>query len=221
MTIRKTVTITIPNEPFTTDVSEGKTCDITYTGCRYLVISIDPSNNRVQSQEGMFDAVAEYERQVWEDDRFEYHLIDAEKHPVMAAFLSMAYENENIPNYEQTFQDLDGNDHTWTYDYADDTGILDNIFERWGDYTYDPDTDTFSDFVFVDPPISEADFDASVQRTIDRIDSIDRSIQTDAINAELDTFREHFVNLRTNFPGIAGYKLPWPNEPFWDDSNQV
>lgn len=216
--IKKTITINIPNEPFKTETSEGKTCNITYNGLRYLVISIDPATNIIQSQEGWFDTVAEFESQTWEDDKFEYHLIDADTHTLWAAFLSSSYSNENIPNYETTFQDVDGTEYIWTYDYSDDTGILDNIYERWVDYTYDPETDTFSDMVFVNPPVSAEEFNSSVQRTLDRIDDIDRTKQTDEINAELDTFREFFATISTKFPGIDGYKIPWPDEPFWDDN---
>lgn len=207
----KQFTITIPNEPFVTDTSEGKTVTCEYYGPKYVLISID-SNNVVQTHEGFFDSADEYKPDQYKDHRFTYHLIDAHAHPLHISLITNKYSNENIDNYEETLPD----GTVYNYDYADDTGILDQIYNRWCKYTYDPSTDTFSDLEFFEMPPRE-EWAKSIQSNIDLANAVDRSKQTDEINTAIDEFISFFQNIDTTYSGVKHWKIPFPVAPQWID----
>ena len=210
--ITKTFTVAIPNEPFTTDTSEGKTVECTYKGPRFVVISTH--NGVVQTHEGYFDSADDYNADDFVDDRDEYHLIDVNLHPLEMSLLTQMYSNENIDNYEETLP----TGEIYDYDYPDDSGILDSVFDRWGsNLTYDAATDTFSDLQFHPSILTEEQFDNIVQLKLELIDSIDMSaFDADLVQA-FEEYKQFFVNVRTTYAGVAGYKIPFPNMPVYDE----
>ena len=210
--ITKTFTVAIPNEPFTTDMSEGKTVGCTYTGPKFVVIST--RDGVVQTHEGYFDSADEYNPDDFVDDQDEYHLIDASLHPLEMSFLTQNYTNENIDNYAETLP----TGEIYDYDYPDDSGILGSVFDRWGsNLTYNADTDTFSDLSYQPTLLSEEDFDQSVQTKLDLIDSIDMSAFDDELVQAFEDYKQFFVNVRTTYAGVAGYKIPFPDMPMYDE----
>jgi hypothetical protein len=210
--ITKTFTVTIPNEPFTTNTSEGKTVECTYRGPRFVVIST--RDGVVQTHEGYFEKAEEYDATQFVDDQDEYHLIDADAHPLEISFLTQEYTNENIDNYEETLP----TGEVYDYDYPDDSGILDSVFYRWSDWTYDPATDTFSDLEFHGPLITDEEFANSVQMKLDLVDSIDMSaFDADLVQA-LQDYKQFFVDVDTTYPGVAKWKIPFPNMPEYPEA---
>lgn len=208
--ITKNFTVTIPNEPYTTDTSEGKTVECTYKGPRYVVIST--RNGVVNSAEGYFDRVEDYDPTQFTDDQDVYHLIDADLHPLEISFLTQLYTNENIDNYEETLP----TGEVYDYDYPDNTGILDTVFNRWSGWTYNPETDTFSDLEF-ETPISKDFWDNAVQMKIDMINNLDMSTFDDQLVADLNEYKAFFENIGTTYAGVSYWKIPFPNAPVWDE----
>lgn len=207
-------TITIPNEPWITDTSEGKTIACSYIGPRYVLISID-SNNVVQTHEGYFSSADDYDPNNYADDKYTYHLVDANNpaHTAHIAFITNLYTNENHPNFEETLPD----GSIYNYDYADEEGVMDQIFQRFSGFTYDPVTETFSDLQFVEMNITREDWLKSVQTNIDLANAVDRSIQTDEMNTAIDEFIAYFTNIETTFAGVSYWKIPFIAAPQWKE----
>lgn len=203
--MEKTFTITMPNEPFKSDTSDGKTATLTYFGSRYIVISVN--GGVVQAVEGRFDNVDQINLSefVNEDDKF--YIIDAVDHTLIASFLTHSYTNEEVAAYEETLPD----DTVYDYPYPAG-GLLDNVYDRSIPLTYNAATGTFSDLQFLSP-LPKAQWDASVSSAIARWSAVDTSNLSEESAAKVQAILDFFNNIETNYPGVDYWKIPFPKEP--------
>lgn len=199
----KLFTITIPNEPFKTDISQGKTIECVYNGERYLVISVN-NDNKLMNVEGSSNTpidLADYK-----SERFVLYVIDAYEHPLVASFLTNAYSNEEIPNYTETLP----NGEIFEYSYGGTTS-LDCVFNRWTPITYDPVNNTFTDYEFL-THISRQQWLDSIQVSLDQLNSYDFENLSEENKQKVIDGRAWLESVETVYPDVDHWKIHWPIE---------
>jgi hypothetical protein len=210
--ITKQFTVNVPNEPFSSSTSDGKTVTCTYEGARYCVIST--KDGKVQTHEGYFESADDYNASDFVDDEMEYHLIDADAHPMEISFLTDRYTNEDIDNYSETLP----TGEVYEYDYPNETGVLDVIYNRWSpNWSYNADTDTFSGLEYETSAITQEQFDAAIANHLELIANIDMSKQDEAMTTAINEYKAFFDNVATTYDGVAPFKIPFPLAPQWNE----
>lgn len=200
--------ITIPNEPYINDVSEGKKITFTYTGYPHLVISVNPNNNTVVAVDYKGDE--EKELNDFEDDELVFYKIAVNSSNVLAASLL----TKDYTNPELVYEDNINDDEKWNYVY-DQNNALGDIFERTDGITYDSKTGTFdTNISFLSHPVSEESFlEGIATKTTEWKEIQAAGDLDDATQAEVDEYVSWLENAPTKYNGIAHWKWPYPAPP--------
>ena len=207
--MEKTVQLLMPNEPLKQSVSEGKTVDITYTGRRYLIVSHNKSDNVVQCVEARFDTLAECILEDYIDDRTNFHILDADTHTAMAAYLTEEYSNSEVDDFEETL----GTGEKFNYPYITE-GIIDVIWAS-PEFVYDEVTEDYSAPTY-HAPITQEQWDQCLVMQNEWIESIDVSTLDEAHAAEMATYTAFFTDIETTYAGVDYWKIPLPPRPIVD-----
>ena len=196
--------VNIPDEPFKNTFELEKKVRCTYNGSRYVVISTFADTNVVSTYEGFGETIEEIDMSSYVQEGMNYHIIDATKHPLMMAFITHSYTNEEVDNYTEEL-------HTGeVYEYPYEDAILGDIY-RGNMPTYNSDTDTFSELMLLEPAISQEDFDSSM---LNRQKEITEKVATnpDATD-EWKEYRIYMENFADTYAGIDHWKIPLKPEP--------
>lgn len=204
--MEKTIQLLMPNEPLKQSVSDGNTVDITYKGRRYLIVSHNKSDNVVQCVEARFNTLDECILADYIDDKTNFHILDAETHTALAAYLTEEYTHAEVDDFEETL----GTGEIYNYPYSD-YGIIDSI---WGDpvFVYDEITTNYSDPTY-QQPITQEQWDRCLVMQNAWIESIDTSALNEAHAAEMVTYTAFFADIGTTYAGVDYWKIPLPVRP--------
>lgn len=201
-----TFELNIPDEPFKHTYDQGKTVTVTYTGPRYMVISVFKEDNIVSTWEQLEDNIEDIDLSSHVSDEKNFYIIDTNDHLLEACFITNRYENEAF-TYEETLP----TGETYVYPY-DENGIFSSIY----DYKmpiYDFETKKFGRLQLLRSVFDNDRFWAGVQTTIDNI-SRDPAIGEHAgANKELTEYLEKLKNLKTDYDGVDHWKIPYPSQP--------
>tara|TARA_B110000305_G_C19376052_1_gene607031 strand:+ start:248 stop:871 length:624 start_codon:yes stop_codon:yes gene_type:complete len=207
--MEKTVQLLMPNEPLKQSVSDGNTVDITYTGRQYLIVSHNKSDNVVQCVEARFDTLAECILEDYIDDRTNFHILDANIHTAMAAYLTEEYTNAEVDDFEETL----GTGEIYNYPYIEE-GIIDVIWSN-NDFVYDEVTKDYSAPTYHEP-ITQEQWDQCLVNQNEWIASIDTSALNETHAAEMATYTAFFADIETTYAGVDYWKIPLPRRPIVD-----
>ena len=83
--------------------------------------------------------------------------------------------------------------------------------------TYVASKERDCDFVGFDSTVHRLPVDTSENELLDLIDSIDMSAFDDELVQAFEDYKQFFVNVRTTYAGVAGYKIPFPDMPMYDE----
>ena len=123
--------VTLPNQPYVDDFSEGITHPCFYTGVNYMKV-----NRRIKDGlilEVLVEAVTMEEiesRKIIHDEGCDSFIIDAREYPWEAAFISGRYYHEDVPNYVEEIGTTDfwGKPEVWEYVHSPETGLMAQIY---------------------------------------------------------------------------------------------
>lgn len=201
----------IPDEPFKKTFTKGNTVDITYKGERFLVIGVSKGDNRLQTCDASSDNIEELDLNEFVDDSKNFHIIDAQKHPLIACFLTHFYDNEEYPDYEEELPT--GEIYTYMYESS---GILGNIYKSELP-VYFPEEDRFGTLELLEPAISKESFDDAVEEKIktakELIDNASKTDLTEENKLSVQTYLIWLENIKTNYPNIDHWKIPFKPIP--------
>jgi hypothetical protein len=204
--MEKTVQVAMPNQPMVQDTSDGNTVSITYSGRRYLVVSTSKVDNVVQCVEGSFDSLDAFDLSDFVDDKTNFHVLDADVHTAIAAWLTENYTNEEVANYEETLP----TGEIYNYPYSTE-GIIDVIWDDC-DFVYDSATGNYSGLEY-QKPITQEQWDTSIQLNKEWIESVDTATLSEEQAAEFATFSDWYTNVATTYAGVDYWKIPQPSRP--------
>jgi len=196
--------VNIPDEPFKNTFELGKKVRCTYNGSRYVVISTFADTNVVSTHEGFGETLEEIDMSSYVQEGMKYHIIDATKHPLMMAFITHSYTNEEVDAYTEEL-------HTGEiYEYPYEDAILNNIYN--GNMpTYNSDTDTFSELMLLEPAISQEEFDSLILKTQKEI--TEKVATNPDATDEWKEYRIYMENFADTYAGIDHWKIPFKPEP--------
>lgn len=209
--------IKIPDEPFKNSFILNKSVKLTYQGSRYIVISVFKDTNIVSTYENVFDTLDEINLENYVDDDTVFYIIDAQKHPLEACFITHMYKNEEVDNYEVVLP----TGETWTYPY--ENHILGNVYTNKMP-TYNSLTDKFSPLTYLTPAIPKEDFFKNVETKIKELESTIPDAAITAITEatseeyakyyeELKKYVEWLKNIKTTYYEVDHWKIPFISEP--------
>ena len=210
----KEFTIDMPDQPFYTTTSLGKTHKMVYEGPEYIVISID-TEGKLQTLEGQFDSNPDLSQFV--DDRYTFRAINADDNTVWCAWLTGMYTHEDFPNYEEELPD--GN--TYKYDYPE-RHMMDVIYKRFppDGYKYNESTGKLDDPVFYTwhVPGSEKSLTEQAEPIIARWKAIDTSSWPDNekynnLKKDIDDYLAWLETVPTVWTEVDPWKIHWMSEP--------
>ncbi len=208
--------INLPDEPFKNSFILNKSVKLTYQGSRYIVISVFNGTDIVSTYENMFDTLDEIDLENYVDDDTVFHIIDAQKHPLEACFITHMYENEETDDYETVLP----TGETWTYPY--ETHILGNIYTNQMP-AYNSLTDEFSALTYHTSAISKEEFFKNIETKVKELESTipDASVALESpiseeyakYHEELKTYIEWLKNIKTTYYEVDHWKIPFISEP--------
>lgn len=217
--MNKTITLAMPDEPYKTTTAKGETFDIVYTGPRYVLIQVDRDDHEIREmRRGEKADEANLDPAPFEQDAYAYVTIDAKESDFMtlvAAYVTGEYTHIDIPDYEETMTDADGNEFTWNHTYEAGTGMLGHVY--WNNsIKYNPETTTWSG-----PDIREH---VNTRQSVLETSTVTAAIITaaladsdqtfsDADRANLTTYAAWLADLDRLYAGINHWKWPWSSDP--------
>jgi len=204
--MEKTIQLAMPNQPMVQDTSDGKTVAVTYIGRRYLVVSTSKVDNVLQCSEGAFDSLDEFDLSEFVDDNTNFHILDADVHTAIAAWLTESYTNEDIDNFEETLP----TGEIYGYPYID-SGIIDVIWNNCN-FVYDSVTDTYSGLEY-QKPITQEQWNISIEQQNEWIATVDSSVLTEDQATKFAAFSDWHATVATVYAGVDYWKIPSPVRP--------
>ena len=211
-------TINIPDEPFKSTFDDGKTHTVTYTGPRYVVISVDPNDsNKVKGIEGESNDTADINIDEDVDDNWDHYMVDAYKDDntlLHISRLSNAYLCQTeIDNYVEAIPGGDGS-LEYDYDYPEES-ILGAIYKYPQNMTYNPGTKEFGGLQLIEPACTR---DEIVGNHPDRIAEIDAELadtagQPQSWIDELNAVKTWYQNFDSVYGSTDHWKIPYPSIP--------
>lgn len=208
--------IKLPDEPFKNSFILDKTAKLTYEGPRYLIISVFKDTDIVSTYEDSFDTLDEINLENYVDDDTVFYIIDAQKHPLEACFITHMYKNEEVDNYEVVLP----TGETWVYPY--ENHILGNVYTNKMP-TYNSLTDEFSPLTYLTPAIPKEDFFKNVETKIKELESTIPDAAITSVTAaseeyakyheELKKYVEWLKNIKTTYYEVDHWKIPFISEP--------
>ena len=218
--ITKTFTYTYPNEPWTPSVSDGKTVDVTWTGIRYHIFSVDKDGN-LFTIESSDDSKDEMDKQLPEHKHEDsdmngphtFHILDAKENPEVAALL---LGDDTIPAKDATGGIADykfetpGDDEDYVYEYPTQN-FMHSIHDGATPIKYDASTGKFTLPPYLSHPVNKSElfdgYDAEAARIetaiTDKADEL-----TDAQKTEMQTIATWLKSVRSNYASIDAWKIP-------------
>ena len=212
--ITKTFTQTYPNEPWNPSISDGNTVEVTWSGIRYHIFSIDANGYffAIEADGDNKDEIdEELTKQVHEGHTF--HILDAAKHPHVAALLC---GDDTIPAKDATGGIPDykfetpGDDEDYVFEYRT-TSFLQSIYNGHGELKYDVASDTFTMPGFWEHHVNKNDIFDAYEAEAGRIDKVleDRGDDFSAAQkTELQAQSAWLKTVRSNYANIDAWKIP-------------
>lgn len=211
--------VKLPDEPFKETYELGKTVKVSYAGPRFIVISVCSNTKQVHTFEGLYDSAAEANLGDYNQDGKEFYLMDAQKHPLEACFITNFYTNEKVDDYEETLPC----ESKWVYQY-DASGVLGNIFANVMP-TYDSEKDEFSSLELLKPAFSKEEFleihqgrikelesDLAAFKPVEENENITPEDE-EKIFAPKREYLEWLKSVETVYAEVDHWKIPYKSPP--------
>ena len=221
--ITKTFTQTYPNEPWNPSVSEGKTVEVTWSGIRFYIISVD-SNGVFYAIEDQGDDETQIDADLLlqKHEGHTFHKLDANKHPHVAAYLMgddtipAKDASGGIPDYKF---ETPGDDPDYEYSYITQN-FVQSIYDGSTGLKYNNSNDTYTMPDFMSHPINKNDlfdgYEAEAARIEDAVANRSdqfTSAQITAMNAQATWLK----GVRSAYAAIDAWKIPHKELGFtWD-----
>lgn len=206
--MRKFFTIPLSDEPYKTTTNLNRTVQATYTGPRFLALCVHTPTGEIRylaaSAENQVDLRAEL--LVDNDPETEFVIIDANDHVFEAAYITNQYENEEIPDYEETLPDNKG---TWSYGY--NGGAITQNYRSF-DLKYIEGKFTKPRFR-THNLTRESVFESTTVLVGAMEESLAANDYTDQERTDLTNYINWLKNLATTYEGIDHWKIPFPTNP--------
>jgi hypothetical protein len=204
----KKFSVAIPDEPFKNTFELEKTVEVTYTGPKFIVVSHDPTTNRIHGVDGYFDNRDDIDLSNFVDETYQFAIIDALAHPLECAILTGYYTNPEIESYTETL--ITG--EIWEERYTIN-GILDNLFNKWN-LKYYPDTDSLSEPEYQTFPTTREQFLQSLTVAIDAMTKEKASAlaagESESEIAKYDNIISWCENFEETYGDTEHWKIPFP-----------
>lgn len=207
----KQFTIKIPDEPFKTARNLGKTVTCTYSGPRFIVVELNPYTGECMSPVGFYiDHTQINLNQYYRGDECKIILVDADKNPFEASYITHHYTNEEIDDY--VFK-ING-EEVWRYGYEKQTGIFSDIFKPLA-LVYDFTKEQFLPVPFAEHGITKEEFWKGIEGIIKEYESRKEN------SKECKEYLSYLKNLKSKYNNIDHWKIPFkirdPYQPIVED----
>ena len=196
----------IPDEPFKNSYDLGKTLTVTYTGTRYLVLSILEASQRISACEMMADSLEEIDLSTFNGDGETFCIVDCHDHLLEASFITHQYSHEDFDDYEEELPT--GEIYTYPYEQK----ILGNIYNS-DMPTYDKETNSFGPLSTLQPVNTNENFWKQLDNTIAEISSDPDIGIHESANQELTEYLETLKKIKTDYAEVDYWKIPYPVRP--------
>lgn len=128
MTIKKRITITLPDKPYEATASGSNTVEGWYIGPRYLCVSVTSTGN-FYAVELASDSLEETDPANQEDDNRTFLRIDAVEQPLLASLVYPAcFSNAEIPDYEEEVAPADGDLPAVKFVHGYSTNVISSLY---------------------------------------------------------------------------------------------
>lgn len=132
MPIKQKFTITLNNQPYVDDFSEGKTCEAVYDGHRYVKVEYDTVSGLIKQVVAEADTLPDVNQ--WNpipEPQHDFLVIDGTLNTFEAAYLTSSYTYDTVPTYEENLGTVDdqGNPEFWKYEFSTEGSILGHIYK--------------------------------------------------------------------------------------------
>lgn len=212
MSIKKRITITLPDKPYDSATSEGNTVDGWYNGPRYMTVSVVTATGQYYAVEQMGETLEETDPALQQHDGHTFLRIDAAADPLLASLLWPAgFSNPDIPDYEEEVAPADGDLPAVVYSHSYSNNVLSSLYAG---------LPTWNGSEWVLPPrYTRAHEDPSAI-----IDSIERTAAEltaarevndfeDEEDALIDAYIAFAESARTRLSGVSAWKITTPRHP--------
>jgi len=201
-------TLQVPDEPYKSAMTKGKTVNCRYTGPRYLILRYDADTGQVKNIDGRTDDPAEYDIQSFCDDGCGFTLLDAVANPFIASCITGYYEADAVAEYTETLP----TGEIYTFEYEIPVGILGQVYKSHT-IVYNATNKTYSQPKFLEPAFTnEAWFENKLTRIGDVEHALNSQEFSDEDRATLVSYVNWLKNIKNNYPGIDYWKLPYPKD---------
>ena len=225
--MRKTFTVTYPDQPYHTTTDLNNTFECTYNGPRFILVQVDKDDH--QCREASRSEKADdpcLDPANFEQDDYEYVLLDAAESDEMAkyaAYMTDDYTHPDVADYEEEITDADGDTWTWNHVYEGTTGMLPHIYWQ-GTLLYNPSTGVWTHPTFREHVNSR---ESVVESCTVQAAAIDRALAdseqnfTDEERTKLTNHSAWLKDVDRKYAGINHWKWPFPADalPTWEDPN--
>lgn len=199
--------VSIPDEPYKDSLTQNRSVEITYNGPNFLVITYDPSTNKVQNVDGYFNNSDDIDLSTFTDDRYKFAVIDSQENLLESSILTDNYTHDPVEPYQETL----ATGEEFLYHYSNG-GILDDLFNRW-DLKYFPETG-FSKLEYQKFPTTREQFMESLTRQIQIMTSEKSKAAEEGASEETLAKYDHVIDWCKNFESTYGdtdhWKIPFP-----------
>jgi|688.fasta_scaffold00012_148 hypothetical protein len=206
--MRKFFTIALSDEPYKTTTNLNKTVQATYFGPRFLALCVHTPTGEIRYVAASAESQADLRTEllVDNDPETDFVVIDASEHTFEAAYITHQYENDDVPDYEETLPDNKG---TYTYTYSG--GAIDQNYQSF-------------DIKYINGQFTRPSFrthnltrESVIQGSTLLIGAMEQSLAnndyTDEERQALTDYIDWLRNLETTYDGIDHWKIPFPANP--------
>lgn len=205
--MEKTISVNIPSEPYGEIDENAISVDITYTGARYIVFSLD-SNKDFYAIEGSFDDTSEFTLTDFVHDGHTFHVLDADVHTFEACLLTSNYTHEPVDPWTETLATGEEID----YHYPN-PGVLAAFWNFSMDYDLVNNTWTPHR---ITSPIEASDLFRGINNEIADIEAAladDSNSFNDDLKSDLNDWLTWAKAASTNYAGLPAWKIPYKPVP--------
>lgn len=203
--MNKEFNVNLPDQPYSTEYTLGKTVTCVYEGARYLEIVVDKLSKKFKHFGSMSDDKDQIVLSVLSDTEVAY-VIDAAAYTIEVSLLLNQYRHADIDDYVEVLQT--GEEYREVYPKT--TGILDFIYDR--DLTYDGKK--FSKLTHRKPPVTDESMRLTVAAQLSYFNALkDEAIEigdSDARKQQIDKMIKWLETYEEVYAGIPAYKVPYP-----------
>lgn len=196
----------IPDEPFKDTYELEKTLNITYTGPRYMVLSVFTDTQQVSTYETLEDNLEDINLSDFASDDTTFYVVDCYNHLLEASFITHQYTHNDYDNYREELPTGE------IYEYLYDNHILSNIY-NFTMPTYNHSTQEFGSLELLKPVTTNEEFWERLDSKILELSKDPKIGVHDDADQELNDYLETLKQLKIDYLDVDYWKIPYPSAP--------